>query len=51
MERCKISNLRVYVSGENLLMFTPYPFMDPERGAGIGYLPMRQFAFGVNLNF
>ncbi|MCC8153274.1 MAG: hypothetical protein LIP01_03095 [Tannerellaceae bacterium] len=50
-ERIKIDHVRVFASGENLLTFTPYPFMDPERGAGIGYLPMRQFAFGLTVNF
>jgi len=30
----KISNLRVYVTGRNLLTFTKYPFYDPEIGSG-----------------
>ncbi|MCD7936508.1 MAG: SusC/RagA family protein, partial [Tannerellaceae bacterium] len=50
-ERYNIANLRIFATGENLLMFTKYPFMDPERGSGIGYLPMRQFAFGLNVSF
>jgi TonB-linked SusC/RagA family outer membrane protein len=30
----KISNLRIYVTGRNLLTFTKYPFYDPEIGSG-----------------
>jgi TonB-linked SusC/RagA family outer membrane protein len=30
----KLSNLRVYVTGRNLLTFTKYPFYDPEIGSG-----------------
>jgi len=32
-DRVKISNLRVYVTGRNLLTFTKYPFYDPEIGS------------------
>ena len=30
----KISNLRIYLTGRNLLTFTKYPFYDPEIGSG-----------------
>jgi hypothetical protein len=46
-----MSRARVYVSGENLLMITKYPGLDPEIGAGIGYPTMRQYALGINVNF
>ncbi len=46
-----MSNARIFVSGENLLMVTDYPGIDPEIGAAEGYPTMRQYAFGVNLTF
>jgi TonB-linked SusC/RagA family outer membrane protein len=51
----KSSNLRVYVSGDNLLTFTKYSGMDPEVG-GIGldggqFPVSRVFAAGVKLTF
>jgi TonB-linked SusC/RagA family outer membrane protein len=57
-----IGNLRLYVSGNNLLTFTKYSGFDPEvnsfssspsiRGIdGGGYPQARSVIFGVNLNF
>ncbi|MEO6932254.1 MAG: TonB-dependent receptor, partial [Chitinophagaceae bacterium] len=46
-----ITRARVYVSGENLLLITKYPGLDPEIGAGIGYPTMKQMALGVTLSF
>lgn len=46
-----IQNARVYVSGENLLTITKFEGSDPERMVGDGYLPMRQYAIGVNITF
>jgi TonB-linked SusC/RagA family outer membrane protein len=57
-----LNNLRVYVSGNNLLTFTKYKGFDPEvnsfnstpsiRGIdGGGYPQARSFIFGVNFNF
>lgn len=50
-DRLKVSNLRVYFSGENLLMFTKFPGADPEIGAGANYPTMKQYAFGLNFGF
>jgi TonB-dependent starch-binding outer membrane protein SusC len=63
----KISNLRVYVTGRNLLTFTKYPYYDPEigsnavgaggstntsRGIDNGYYPQaRTLIMGVQLDF
>ena len=44
-------NVRLYVSGENLLTITPFKGMDPEMRAGAGYATLRQFAFGINVTF
>ncbi|KAA6344424.1 TonB-dependent receptor SusC [termite gut metagenome] len=44
-------DIRLYVSGENLLTITSFPGQDPEMGATPGYTSMRQFAFGVNVTF
>ncbi len=50
-KRAFITNARVFVSAENLLMITKFPGLDPEIGSGIGYPTMKQFALGVNVSF
>jgi hypothetical protein len=50
------SNVRIYVSAENLVTFTPYSGIDPEVGSGAvidnGTFPVpRTFSAGLNLNF
>jgi hypothetical protein len=63
----KISNLRIYLTGRNLLTFTKYPFYDPEigsfaigtggsgntsRGIDNGYYPQaRTFIMGIQVDF
>jgi TonB-linked SusC/RagA family outer membrane protein len=63
----RISNLRVYLTGRNLLTFTKYPFYDPEigslaigtggtvntsRGIDNGYYPQaRTFIMGIQIDF
>lgn len=49
--RVYTENIRVYVSGENLLTFTKFPGQDPEVGAYPRYTTLRQWAFGVNVTF
>ena len=46
-----MKGLRVYLSGENLFTITSYPGQDPEMGAGLGYVTMRQISIGANLTF
>lgn len=48
-----INNLRVYVSGQNLLTWSPLKEFDPEAGAGSGsYYPQQKlFSVGLNVNF
>ena len=48
-----INNLRVYVSGQNLLTWSPLIEFDPEAGAGTGsYYPQQKlFSIGLNVNF
>lgn len=50
-ERFKARNLRVFFSGENLFMWTRFPGLDPEVGAGAEYPTMRQYALGINVGF
>jgi hypothetical protein len=66
-EKLSISNLRLYVTGRNLLTFTKYPFYDPEigsnalgtggsantsRGIDNGYYPQaRTIIMGIQLDF
>ncbi|MGJ1265866.1 SusC/RagA family TonB-linked outer membrane protein [Sphingobacterium spiritivorum] len=50
-EKFKIRNLRIFFTGENLLMFTSFPGLDPEVGANVEYPTMRQYAFGLNFGF
>ncbi|MCU0394285.1 MAG: TonB-dependent receptor [Chitinophagaceae bacterium] len=51
VKKVSMQRARVYFSGENLLMITSFPGLDPEIGANVGYPTMRQFAFGVNVTF
>lgn len=46
-----MQNVRIYVSGENLLTITKYKGVDPEMAVGDGYASMRQYAFGINVTF
>jgi len=46
-----IQSLRVFATGENLFAITGFTGMDPEMRATAGYSTMRQWAFGVNVNF
>jgi hypothetical protein len=46
-----MQNARVYFATENLLTITGFEGTDPERMSGDGYVPTRQFAFGVNVTF
>lgn len=45
--------LRIYCTGTNLLLFTPFKYWDPEMGSGTGlsYPLQRTVQFGVQLNF
>ncbi|MBE7172654.1 MAG: TonB-dependent receptor [Williamsia sp.] len=49
--RALLQRARIYFSGENLLLITKFPGLDPEIGSGVSYPTMRQYAFGVNLTF
>lgn len=49
LNKIKLNTLRVFFTGENLLIFTKYPGGDPEIGANIAYPSLRQFSFGVNI--
>ena len=66
LEKLKMSNLRIYVSGQNLLTFTKYTGLDPEiytssnaqgdgvRAVGIDwgtYPSARIYTLGLNVNF
>ncbi len=51
---CKINKMfRVYVSGSNLLTFSPFKHWDPEMGGGAGlkYPTQRIFNLGVQMTF
>jgi TonB-linked SusC/RagA family outer membrane protein len=45
------SKVRLFVSAENLCTITGFSGMDPEMRTGMGYVTMRQVAFGVNVTF
>lgn len=47
-----LSNLRIYLSGTNLLSFSRFKLWDPEMaGNGLGYPVQRVFNVGLNLGF
>jgi TonB-linked SusC/RagA family outer membrane protein len=50
-KRAFMQRARIYFSGENLLLITSFPGLDPEIGSGLGYPTMRQFSLGINLGF
>ncbi|MDR2036746.1 MAG: TonB-dependent receptor, partial [Bacteroidales bacterium] len=51
-EKMKISNLRFYVSGTNLLLFSKFKLWDVEMaGDGLGYPIQKVFNVGLNLSF
>ena len=49
--RLGVQKVRVFFNGENLLTITPYKFSDPEGGANLHYPTLKQYAFGINVNF
>ena len=51
--KAKLSTVRFYLQGVNLLTFSKFKLWDPELSAGNGntYPQMRTYCFGVNLNF
>jgi len=51
-ERLKMTGLRFYLSGTNLLVFRNFKLWDPEMGGnGLGYPVQRVFNIGLNANF
>ncbi len=54
LEKIKIDNLRINLSGKNLLTFTKWEGWDPETGSGInrgGRPVLRSYTIGLNLEF
>lgn len=51
VKKVYMQNVRIYASGENLLTITKFKGIDPEMMSGVGYAPMRQYAFGLNVTF
>jgi hypothetical protein len=50
LERMKISNLRLYLSGRNLYTFTKWQGMDPESGTSL-FPVSRTVSAGLNISF
>lgn len=52
IKKLKANNLRIYVSGTNLLCWSRFKLWDPEMaGNGLGYPIQRVFNIGLNLGF
>ena len=51
VQDARLSKIRFFISGENLWTITKFSGMDPEMRTGMGYVTMRQLAFGVNVDF
>jgi TonB-linked SusC/RagA family outer membrane protein len=52
IQKIYINNLRIYVSGTNLLNWSAFKLWDPEMaGKGLGYPLQRVFNIGVNIGF
>ncbi len=51
-EKIRMNNLRFYISGTNLLLFSKFKMWDVEMaGNGLGYPNQRVFNFGLNFTF
>ncbi len=47
-----VENTRLYASGENLLVISPFDLWDPEMGrGGLGYPPNRRYNIGIQVAF
>ena len=52
LEKIHLQNIRVYLTAENLFVFSPFKLWDPEVGRnGMRYPLNRRFNIGVHLNF
>jgi hypothetical protein len=54
LKKIKVNNLRVYLSGQNLLTLTKWEGWDPETGSGInrsGRPVLKSYTIGLNLEF
>ncbi len=52
VQKARINNLRIFLSGENLVTITDFPGLDPEIGASVNVYPTAtQYAAGINLTF
>jgi TonB-linked SusC/RagA family outer membrane protein len=52
VSRAKVTSLRLYFSGTNLLTFSKFKLWDPEMGGdGLGYPIQKVFNFGLQLSF
>ena len=53
LQKSFIKSLRFYISGNNLLCFSPFKLWDPELDSNYGniYPQMRTITLGLNLNF
>lgn len=55
LQRIGIQNLKIFVSGKNLLTLTNWDGWDPESGQGIGRLDafpvMKAYTFGIDMSF
>lgn len=50
--KVQMENLRLFLTGENLLTITGYPGVDPEIGSGLNVYPIsRLLSVGVNISF
>lgn len=53
-KRAKINNLRIYLSGSNLITFSDWDGWDPETGTGLvssAYPLLRNYTIGANIQF
>lgn len=52
LKKARIANLRLYLSGTNLISFSKFQLWDPEMGTrGMGYPLQRVFNLGLNIDF
>ena len=51
IRKAGMTRLRIYVTGDNLAVFSPFKMWDPEQADGLGYPLQRVFNIGLNVEF
>jgi hypothetical protein len=51
MDKLNIANVKLYITGKNLFVFSNVENYDPERGGSFNFPLAKQYIGGINLEF